>query len=127
MSRGILKVSKDIFVLPIRTLRHRIGEIEGAVVSQEEMARRIGCTHAAYRKWEVGTTPGGEWMLRILALCPDEETRAAFFLDIGEVGSKIRSTPRREVPKEDVEARRPGAMRPDGTIVRSHKVPRKSR
>ncbi len=45
------------------------------------MARKLGCTLGAYSKWERGDrTPGGEWVLKILVLCPDEKTRAAFGL-----------------------------------------------
>jgi len=72
------------------------------------MARRLGCTFSAYSKWLRGErTPGGEWMLRILALCPDDETRAAFFLDIGDGSSKIRSTSQPEVPIKPKEAPQP--------------------
>ena len=68
--------------------------------------------------------PGGDWMLRILALCPDEETRSAFFLDIGEIGSKIPLISRPKVRIEK-EASRAGAMRADGRIVPEVKTPGK--
>jgi len=43
------------------------------------MAQLIGCSSAGYEKWEQGTaTPSAQWLLRILQLCPDEETRNAF-------------------------------------------------
>jgi len=73
------------------------------------MANRIGCTHAAYRKWEAGTVPRGDWMVRILALCPDEQTRNNFFVDIAETGSKISSNPtrRRDLRYEELPVKIP--------------------
>jgi len=56
-------------------------------------------------------------MLKILALCPDEETRANFFVDIAEAGSKIRSTPGSEVPTKEAEASRPGRMGSGGKLT----------
>jgi hypothetical protein len=50
-------------------------------------------------------------MLKILALCPDEETRANFFVDIGEVSGKMFSTPRVELAKEQGEGAQPRGMR----------------
>ncbi len=56
-------------------LRAALGE------TQEGMARKLGCTLGAYSKWERGErTPSGEWLLKILALCPDEATRSAFWV-----------------------------------------------
>jgi transcriptional regulator with XRE-family HTH domain len=57
----------------IRGLRQALGR------SPEVMARMLGCSLPAYQKWELGTVmPGGEWLIRLLQLCPDEETRNAF-------------------------------------------------
>jgi len=43
------------------------------------MARRLGCTLSGYIQWEKGRRiPGGDWLLRLMALCPDEETRSLF-------------------------------------------------
>lgn len=50
-------------------------------------------------------------MLKILALCPDEETRANFFVDIAEPGSKLPLISRPEVPKEPGEGAAPRGMR----------------
>jgi hypothetical protein len=84
--------------------------------TQEGMARRLGCTLGAWSKWYRGeNTPRGDWMLRILALCPDEETRRNF-LDIGEVRSRIPTISRPEMPKEEEEACHPGAMDACGRI-----------
>lgn len=67
----------------VRGLREALGR------SPEVMASMTGCSVPAYRKWETGAaTPGGEWLIRLLQLCPDEETRNAF---------RIRSE-RRAVP-----------------------------
>ena len=114
-----MKVETRIFGAAILSLRQLLGQ------TQEEMARTLGCGLRNYQRWEAGgTIPRGDWMLRILALCPDEETRSNFFLDIGEAGSKIPVISRPEVPKEEKEAR-PGAMRADGRIVPRPKFPPK--
>jgi predicted transcriptional regulator len=115
-----VRISTDILMGAIRTLRHRVAETEGEPISQEEMARRVGCTLAGYRKWEAGTAiPRGEWMLRILALCPDEETRKNF-LDIGNVASKIAFISRPEVPKEEKEAPRQSGIGAGGKRTSPH-------
>ena len=57
----------------IRGLREALGK------SEESMARIVGCSLPAYQKWELGSlVPNAEWLVRILQLCPDEETRNAF-------------------------------------------------
>lgn len=61
------------FKAAIKSLRNTLD------LSQEEMAARIGSTYASYRQWESGRSiPGGKWLIRILRLCPNGETRAAF-------------------------------------------------
>jgi len=43
------------------------------------MARRLGCTLGAYSKWVRGERiPGNGWLLKMLALCPGDDTRAEF-------------------------------------------------
>ena len=64
-------------------------------------------------------------MLKILALCPDEETRAAFFVDISQVSSKMAASPRPEVPKEQGEAAQPRGMRYEDLPVKIPKARRK--
>jgi transcriptional regulator with XRE-family HTH domain len=57
----------------IRGLRQALGR------SPEVMAQILGCSLPAYQKWELGSVvPGGDWLIRLLQLCPDEETRNAF-------------------------------------------------
>jgi len=57
----------------IRGLRLALGN------TPETMAGLIGCSSAGYEKWERGAAaPSAQWLLRILQLCPDEETRNAF-------------------------------------------------
>lgn len=70
--------------------------------------------------------PSGDWMLKILALCPDEETRNNF-LDIAEVGSKIPTISRREAPKEGEEAPRSEVTRPDGKRIPKYSKSRPQR
>lgn len=56
------------------------------------MAQLIGCSSAGYEKWEQGTVaPSAQWLLRMLQLCPDEETRNAF-----RIRAERRSRPRTE-------------------------------
>lgn len=45
-------------------------------------------------------------VVKVLALCPDGETRGNFLLDIAEGGTMIPSISRPRLPKEEEEARR---------------------
>ena len=66
------KVSGDL-AEAVLGLQRALGE------TQEGMARRLGCTLGAYSKWVRGDrTPRGEWLIKMLQLCPDEDARAAF-------------------------------------------------
>ena len=107
-------------VSALKLLQGRLGE------TQEGMAARLGCTFSAYSKWLRGVNiPSGQWMLRILALCPDQETHDAFFVDIAERSSRIPSISRPRLAKEEKEAPRAGAMRADGRIIPEVKTPGK--
>ena len=56
-----------------------LGLQRALVETQEGMARKRGCTLGAYSKWVRGDrTPSGDWLIKMLQLCPDEDTRAAF-------------------------------------------------
>jgi transcriptional regulator with XRE-family HTH domain len=58
--------------------------------SQEVMAQLLGCSLPALQKWEMGTAiPAGEWLIRMLQICPDEETRNAF-----RIRAERRAAPR---------------------------------
>jgi transcriptional regulator with XRE-family HTH domain len=79
----------------VRGLREALGR------SAEVMARILGCSLPAYQKWELGSAiPSGEWLLRMLQLCPDEETRNAF---------RIRAE-RRGAAREKSEMQRTGRL-----------------
>jgi transcriptional regulator with XRE-family HTH domain len=72
----------------IRQLREALGD------TQEGMARRLGCTLSGYIQWEKGRrVPGGDWLLKLMALCPDEETRLLFQEQVprfpGQPGSSL--------------------------------------
>jgi len=109
-------------VSALQLLQERLGE------TQEGMARRLGCTLGAWSKWVRGeNTPRGIWMLQILALCPDEETHDAFFVDIGEVGSKIPSISRPGLAKVEKEAPRPGGARASGKLASRYYKPNPNR
>lgn len=78
-----IEVGGGKFRSAILSLRRALGE------TQEGMARRIGCSFAAYRKWESGiASPGGQWLIRLLALCPNDEIRRAFDLESGILNLK---------------------------------------
>ncbi|HUY15100.1 MAG TPA: helix-turn-helix transcriptional regulator [Terriglobia bacterium] len=66
-------LSETDIAVALRGLREALGR------SQDVMAQMLGCSLPAYQKWEMGTlVPGGEWLIKMLQLCPDEETRNAF-------------------------------------------------
>ena len=72
----------------IRTLRRRLGE------TQEGMARLLGCTLSGYIQWEKGRRiPGGDWLLKLMALCPDEETRNLFERPIDSFRKQVEGLP----------------------------------
>jgi len=76
-SRGDVKhkmlMTEDSFSEAILALQSRLGQ------TQEGMARLIGCTLGAYSKWVRGErVPGGEWLIKMLQMCPDENSLAAF-------------------------------------------------
>jgi len=63
----------NALAMTIRQLRQALGE------TQEGMARRLGCTLSGYIQWEKGRrVPGGDWLLKLMAICPDKETRSLF-------------------------------------------------
>jgi transcriptional regulator with XRE-family HTH domain len=73
MSKGKLEEKQATLAAAIRQLRQALR------VTQEGMARRLGCTLSGYIQWEKGRrVPGGEWLLKLMALCPDAETRSLF-------------------------------------------------
>jgi transcriptional regulator with XRE-family HTH domain len=73
MSKRKLQEKSATLSTAIRELRQALG------VTQEGMARRLGCTLSGYIQWEKGRrVPGGEWLLKLMALCPDAETRSLF-------------------------------------------------
>lgn len=68
------------------------------------MAAILGCSSAGYQKWEHGTAqPSAEWLLRLLQLCPNEQTRNAF-----RIRAERRSQPRDEAT---------GGPRPSDRVV----------
>jgi transcriptional regulator with XRE-family HTH domain len=115
-----MRAEARVFGAAILSLRQLLGQ------TQEEIARTLGCGLRNYQRWEAGDTiPRGDWMLKILSLCPDQETHDAFFVDIREVGSKIPSISRPGLAKVEKEAPRPGGMRADARIVPEVKIPGK--
>jgi len=73
MSRVKLRDRHAALGTAVHRLRSALGE------TQEGMARRLGCTLSGYIQWEKGRRiPGGDWLLKLMALCPDEDTRSLF-------------------------------------------------
>ena len=63
--------------------------------STEAMAELLGCSSVGYEKWEQGTAvPSAEWLLRMLQLCPDEQTWNAF-----RIRPERRRKPREMCPR----------------------------
>lgn len=106
---GLNSIARDYFMddsftfsetdLPaaIRGLREALGR------SPEVMAKILGCSLPAYVKWESGSlTPGGEWLIRLLQICPNEETRNAF-----RIRAERRTAPR---PRPDNSLLRSGSL-----------------
>ena len=92
--KGKIELTAQKFRPAILSLRETLGE------TQEGMARRIGCSFAAYSKWEHGkATPNGGWLLKLLALCPDDACRAAFGLESRILN--LESTEPGEIEKDD--------------------------
>jgi len=101
-------------ITALKLLQERLNE------TQPGMAQRLGCSLRAYTAWLAGDrVPTGEWMLKILSLCPDEETRKNF-LDIAKGGSTIRSTPTVEMPIEKKEAPRKSGIGAGGKRTSPH-------
>jgi transcriptional regulator with XRE-family HTH domain len=73
MSIVKLRERQATLAAAILKLRSSLGE------TQEGMARRLGCTLSGYIQWEKGRRiPGGDWLLKLMALCPDEDTPSLF-------------------------------------------------
>ena len=70
------------------------------------MAKIVGCSLPAYQKWELGSlVPNVEWLVRMLQLCPNEETRNAFRIR-PERRSAGRAKQYHKVPLDAVERQR---------------------
>lgn len=71
----------------IRALRDILGE------TQEAMARRLGVSLSGYKFWESGDrTPRGRSLEKLLALCPDTQSRRALF-GIETAGGEVPAAP----------------------------------
>jgi transcriptional regulator with XRE-family HTH domain len=63
----------EAFSAAMRALREKLRE------TQAGMARLLGVSLRTYNRWEAGhASPRSRILLRILALCPDEEMRTIF-------------------------------------------------
>jgi len=70
--------------IPTRTYRTELIALRGRLgETPESMARRLNCPVSIYQTYEAEkntVTPNGEVMVKILSLCPDDESRASFGL-----------------------------------------------
>ncbi|MBI4393352.1 MAG: helix-turn-helix transcriptional regulator [Euryarchaeota archaeon] len=79
-------VAENLFVTAIHQLRKTLG------LTQEGMARQLGCTLGSFQRWELGTRiPSGEYLIKMIHMCPDDKCRAAFGLKGGKVDSAALS------------------------------------
>ena len=86
MSSVKLRATQIPLAAAIRHLRQALSE------TQEGMARRLGCTLSGYIQWEKGRRiPGGNWLLKLMALCPNEHTRSQFEEQIGFYRGQARA------------------------------------
>ncbi len=92
-----MKPSIGPFAYAVRAVRNALGE------TQEGMARRLGVSLSGYKFWESGDrTPSAGWIIKLQALCPDEDTRALF--GGGPVNSPYhRPRPGRKLTEEQEE------------------------
>lgn len=68
----------------IKALRAKLGE------TQVGMARLLGASLRTYDRWEAGDTiPRGDILVRIMDLCPDEDTRSLFRAAVGPSASTV--------------------------------------
>lgn len=84
----------------IRAVRMALGE------TQESMARRIGAQLRSYARWEAGEScPRGDWLLKIIGLCPNAEVRSLFGLEPADMGPDAArpQAPRRSRGRSDAE------------------------
>ena len=89
MSRTIFGISTALLGDAILSLRQKKG------YSQERLARELGCSTGAVRRWESGLRrPNLLAVQKMRELCPDEESRQAFDLESGTPNPK--SAPRGE-------------------------------
>lgn len=81
MSSYLVKKSQRISVA-IKALRDKLGE------THVGMAQRLGASLRTYDRWEAGDAiPRGNMLVKILALCRDDESRSLFDL-LGSPASK---------------------------------------
>lgn len=97
LSREKFRPREAPFRAGLRSLRARLGD------RQEDMARRLSVPYNTYVRWETGThTPRSRQLEKILALCPDEESRANFgahFAAVDMIGARSE-TPQPTKPED---------------------------
>ena len=113
MSSVKLKLKEKALATAIRELRQALGD------TQEGMAHRLGCTLSGYIQWEKGRRmPGGDWLLRLMALCPDEDTRGLFEQQIESYRERASPSRRQAARPVRVASTTPEQRREAKTIAR---------
>jgi len=106
----------------IKSIRKALGN------TQAEMAEEMGVSLGGYQQWEYGKRPlQGPALKLFQSLYRTDQRCAAFFLDIREVGSKIPSISRAEVPIVEKEAPHPGGTRASGKLASRYYKPNPNR
>jgi len=83
---------QNSFQAAIKSIRHKIVNLAGKILSQEAFAHRIGVTTRAYADWEAGKNqPRAKNFLRIIEICPDVESYAA--LGLNPAGFRPKGVP----------------------------------
>ncbi len=78
----------------IRTLREKLGQ------TQAGMARLLGASLRSYDRWEAAhTIPRGDILVKMIALCPDDDTRSLFQVPGGSQPSAKRPPTKRVGPR----------------------------
>jgi transcriptional regulator with XRE-family HTH domain len=99
MSSAFLEISTTFLADNISRLRTRLG------LSQEGLARKLGCPLRSYQRWEKGESePGGTWLLKMLRVAADAGPLAETLRDFGLDIEKFRDQyPSSQVAREGAE------------------------
>lgn len=80
MSRNKIEISTGIPGIAAGGLGEAISRLRRCLdLTQFQMASRLGTRERNIQRWESGEAiPGGDWLIKMMHLCPDAESLAAF-------------------------------------------------